>query len=143
VETAKRLIDAYRSETGLRDLFGRNQGTVAVTTLDAVQIFGSISTSPLYSSADLAGAKEMRHRLVEKYPSVMDAEELGRRPNNALFHAESNILLRAAKENGGSLEGRDLEVYVDRERERRALQKSIDALRLELAASNATCCCAG
>jgi hypothetical protein len=95
-ETAKRLIEAYRSKNGLRDLFGRNQGTVAVTSVDGVQIFGSNSTSPFYTRTDLIAAKEMRDRLVEKHPGVLDAEELGRRPNDALFHAESNILLRAA-----------------------------------------------
>jgi hypothetical protein len=36
-------------------------------------------------------------------------------PNNTLFHAETTVLLRAARENGGTLAGRMLEVYSDRE----------------------------
>jgi hypothetical protein len=37
-ETAQRLIEAYRSQNGLRDLLGRNPGTIAVTTLNGMQI---------------------------------------------------------------------------------------------------------
>jgi hypothetical protein len=36
-------------------------------------------------------------------------------PNNAVFHAETTVLLRAARENGGALAGRTLEIYVDGE----------------------------
>jgi hypothetical protein len=52
--------------------------------------------------------------LIAKYPDLLDTENIGRRPNNALFHAETTVLLRAARENGGTLEGRVLEVFVDR-----------------------------
>jgi hypothetical protein len=34
-------------------------------------------------------------------------------PLNALFHAETTSLLRAARGNGGTLEGQEVEVYVD------------------------------
>jgi hypothetical protein len=34
-------------------------------------------------------------------------------PNNALFHAETTVLMRAAKQAGGTLAGRTLTVYGD------------------------------
>ena len=37
---------------------------------------------------------------------------MGQRPLNALFHAETTSLLRAARANGGTLEGQEVEVYV-------------------------------
>jgi hypothetical protein len=44
----------------------------------------------------------------------MATKNIGHRPNDALFHAEVNVLLRAARENGGSLSGRSLHVVSDR-----------------------------
>lgn len=44
----------------------------------------------------------------------MNPENVGRIPNNALFHAETNVLLRAARAKGGTLAGRSLEVLTDR-----------------------------
>jgi hypothetical protein len=38
---------------------------------------------------------------------------LGQKPTDAFFHAETTVLLRAARENGGTLAGRTLEVVVD------------------------------
>jgi hypothetical protein len=114
-ETAKRAIQAYRNSNNLWDLFGSKIGTVAVTTIDGEQIFGSNSTSPTYDGADRAAAVELRDRLIEKYPDVMNTKDVGRRPNDALFHAETTILTRAARANGGTLAGRTIEVHVDRE----------------------------
>jgi hypothetical protein len=34
-------------------------------------------------------------------------------PLNAFYHAETNVLLRAARQHGGSLAGRTLEVFGD------------------------------
>src|SRR5712691_3852157 len=48
------------------------------------------------------------------YPDMMDDDNIGQRPNDALFHAETTVLLRAARENGGTLAGRSLEVHSDR-----------------------------
>ncbi len=56
----------------------------------------------------------MRTILVEKRPDVMNTRNLGQIPNDALFHAEANVLMRAARKLGGSLAGRELEVHVDR-----------------------------
>lgn len=57
----------------------------------------------------------MRTRLVERYPDIMRLENLGWKPNDALYHAEANALLRAAEAHGGSLAGRAIEISVDRE----------------------------
>jgi hypothetical protein len=112
-QLAKRVIQAYRSENGLWDLFGHKDGTVAVTTINGSDIFGSNSNSPTYTNADRAEAEGLRNNLIENYPDILDADNVGRRPNDALFHAETNVLLRAARENGGTLAGRTLDVFVD------------------------------
>jgi hypothetical protein len=113
-QVAKRAIEAFRKDNLLLDLFGERPGTVSYTTLDGVEIFGSNSTSPTYTSRDRAAALQLRAKLIEKYPDVMDSDEAGRRPNDALFHAETTALLRAARANGGTLAGRTLEVHSDR-----------------------------
>jgi hypothetical protein len=113
VQLARRVIQAYRSENGLWDLFGHKDGTVAVTTVDGADIFGSNSNSPTYTNADRAAAEGLRNNLIEKYSDVLDADNVGRRPNDALFHAETTVLLRAARQSGGTLADRTLEVFVD------------------------------
>jgi hypothetical protein len=35
-------------------------------------------------------------------------------PNDALYHAEATALTRATRANGGSLSGKEMDVYVDR-----------------------------
>ena len=110
---AARVTEAYRSEKGLFDLFGNRDGTVAYTTIDDKNIFGANSSSPTYTATDRSEAERMRDTLISKYPDVMDVTSSGQMPNNAVFHAESNVLLRAARENGGTLAGRSLDVFVD------------------------------
>ena len=112
---AARVIQAYRSENGLLDLFGHSDGAVAVTTIDDKDIFGSNSGSSMYTREDFTAATNMRDNLLSKYPDVMATDNVGQAPNNALFHAETNVLLRAADTNGGALNGRSLDVYADRE----------------------------
>jgi hypothetical protein len=112
---AERVMQAYRSENFLFDLFGNRDGAVALTTIDDKDIFGSNSSSPTYTDADREAAKDLRDKLVAKYPDAMRADNVGYTPNNALFHAETNVLLRAAEANGGTLAGRSLDIYVDRE----------------------------
>jgi hypothetical protein len=111
---AERLIQAYRSENMLLDLFGDKSGAIAVTTMDDKDIFGSNSNSHSYKDADFEAARSMRETLASKYPGVISAENPGYASGNALFHAETNVLLRAAEANGGTLAGRSLDVYVDR-----------------------------
>jgi hypothetical protein len=113
MEVAKRAIEAYRSGNGLRDLFGRIDGTVSYTQLNGKDIFGSNSTSPTYDAVDRAAADATRDAFQKDYPETFDRENIGRMPNNALYHAETTVLLRAARENGGTLTGKTLEVYVD------------------------------
>ena len=113
VEVAKRLIEAYRSENGLWDLFGHREGVVSFTTIDGKDIFGSNSDSPAYTSDDKAAAFGLRNLLVEKYPGTFRDDHLGRMPNDAFFHAETTVLLRAAREKRGTLAGRTLTAHVD------------------------------
>lgn len=115
LEIAKRAIERYRSEHGLWDLFGHKHGTIAFTTIDGTKIFGSNSGSPAYTPTDWAAAISMRNSLVKKYPNEFPAEHVGRMPNDAFFHAETTVLLRAAQQNGGTLAERTLTVHVDEE----------------------------
>jgi hypothetical protein len=85
LEVAKRLIEAYRSENGLWDLFGHKNGTIAFTTIDGTKVFGSNSTSPAYTFADKSAALRLRDILVEKYPGKFPTEDVGRMPNDALY----------------------------------------------------------
>jgi hypothetical protein len=56
----------------------------------------------------------LRDRFVEKYPDFVDGGNFGKMPLNALTHAETTVLLRAARENGGMLTGQRLEVITDK-----------------------------
>jgi len=113
LEVIKRLIEAYRSENGLWDLFGHEEGTVAWTEFNGTDIYGSSSGLPTYTRVDRAAALEMRNILVQKYPELKGRDNIGQMPINAIFHAETTVLLRAARANGGTLAGRTLEVFVD------------------------------
>jgi hypothetical protein len=113
LQVTRRLIDAFRSEHG--DLFGgHQQGTVAVTTIDGKEIYGTNSNFGDWHPIDHTEAGKLRAVLVRKHPTWASGRNLGRMPLNALYHAETNALLRAARANGGSLAGRVLEVVVDR-----------------------------
>jgi hypothetical protein len=57
----------------------------------------------------------MRNILSQKYPEMINADNAGQMPANALFHAEATSLLRAARANGGTLAGRTIEIFVDDE----------------------------
>jgi MafB19-like deaminase len=95
-------------------LFGQRRGTVTVTTINGKYVFGSNSNSPTYTRSDQALAEGVRQALIQKYPAVMKSDNIGQKPNDALFHAEATVLLRAARENGGTLAGQTLEVFADR-----------------------------
>lgn len=112
---AERLMEVYRSENGLRDLFGRNEGTVAYTQIEGKDVFGSNSNSPTYTTADRREADKMRDDLIQSYPEEMNTESIGQKPNDAIYHAEANAMIRAARESGGSLAGKDITVFVDRQ----------------------------
>ena len=81
--------------------------------MDDKVFFGSNSTLPGYSSIDKAEAEKLRDVLLNKYPELVK-NNIGQTPLDGLYHAETNVLLRAARENRGSLAGRRLEVVTDR-----------------------------
>jgi hypothetical protein len=113
-------IDAYRGINNAPDLFGRpawpaDSGTVAAASIDGVTYFGVNSTAPGYLRTDWNRAADYRDALISKYPFTMQTDDIGRMPNDALFHAEATILLRASGNHGGSLENQSMEILVDRE----------------------------
>ena len=112
-------IATYRNVTGMPDIgdrpaLGSAQGTVAFASVDGKPVFGVNSDAPGYTVADTAAAQTMRDRLIAADPRTMNTEHPGRMPNNALFHAETTALLRAAEPYGGSLAGRTIEMSTDR-----------------------------
>jgi hypothetical protein len=113
-------INAYRVTNNMPDLFEHpmwpyDKGTVAVTEFNGKLIFGVNSGAPGYSDAEWGAARRLRDDLAEKHPGILGAWNRGQVPNEAFFHAEPNILFRAANENGGTLAGRRLEVQTDRD----------------------------
>lgn len=91
-----------------------SEGTVAYAEVDGQTVFGVNSDAPGYTMRDEAMARDMRARLIERYPDIMATGNAGHKPNDALFHAEANALLRAAEPYSGSLGGRTIQMRVDR-----------------------------
>jgi len=52
--------------------------------------------------------------MIPKYRDTMGRGHPGWAPNDALFHAEVTVLLRAAGENGGTLAGKSLVIFIDK-----------------------------
>jgi hypothetical protein len=112
-------IHVYRVANNMPDLFGQpswalDKGTVAVAKIDGTVVFGVNSGAPGYSSVDRVNAEAWRATLVDRYPSVMDTSNIGRRPNDSVYHAEATAVIRAAQERGGTLAGLSFEVHTDR-----------------------------
>ncbi len=112
-------IATYRAITGTPEInsgiaWRKAEGTVAFAVVDGSPLFGVSSNAPGYTVTDELAAISMRTKLVERYPDIMRLENLGWKPNDALYHAEANALLRAAEAHGGSLAGRTIEISVDR-----------------------------
>jgi hypothetical protein len=114
VELARMAIKLFRDQNLLHNLFGQKEGTVSYTKLDDVAIYGVNSDSPEYKDRDMIAAEQLRGDLIAKYPDAMANNNVGQKPNDAVFHAETTALLRAARANGGSLAGKELEIHVDR-----------------------------
>jgi len=110
---ALQLIEKLRSDNLLYDLFGDPTGSVSMLEIDGERFFGSNSRLPLYTSRDQAEADGLREKLLRKYPELR-RNNIGEKPMDALYHAETNVLLRAARKFGGTLAGRKLEVVTDR-----------------------------
>jgi hypothetical protein len=107
-------FEAHRLKKLLNDLFGEKRGVVARTEINGEEVFGENRRSGTFSSEDNIAVRRLRATLVEKYPGVMQRQNLGFIPNDALFHAETTVLLRAARKNGGTLAGQTLEVFVEK-----------------------------
>jgi len=112
-------IGSFRSITGMPDVGSgiarsRSDGTVAFTEVDGQAVFGVNSDAPGYTARDEAMARDMRQRLIERHPDVMATGNVGHKPNDALFNAEANALMRAAETYGGTLAGCTIEMRVDR-----------------------------
>ena len=118
-QPADRLIDAYRRQQGL-DLLGeptwsREENSVAVCKVGEKPFIGVNSQALTYTHRDSGTAERLRDSLIRSYPTSMSTTNIGQFPNNAVFHAETTCLLRAARANGGTLKGQTVEVHVDRE----------------------------
>jgi len=116
----RRSIDEYWLETHPPDMLGyrgnRNDGTISVVAINRDLVLGTNSTAPGYTTADRNAAFRMRDRLITNYPKAMTTEgNIGEWPNDAVFHAEATVLMRAARANGGAPFGRTIQVYSDRE----------------------------
>ncbi|HZP69301.1 MAG TPA: hypothetical protein VFB29_05095 [Pseudolabrys sp.] len=136
-------INAYRATNNMPDLFGRpswpsDKGTVAVTEIEGKLYFGVNSIAPSYTMVDQKEAENWRRALIDKYPDVLRADNIGHVPNDSLFHAESTVLLRAAKDNNGTLEGRTIEVHTDRKICVTSCVRVLPKLGLELGNPNVT-----
>ena len=111
-------INAYRTIYNSPNLFGEpawrpETGTVAAAEIDGKLYFGVNSGSPGYTETDRTEANSQRWNLITSYPGVLKTDHLGFTPNDAMYHAEATVLMRAARESGGSLADRMLEIAVD------------------------------
>jgi hypothetical protein len=70
--------------------------------------------------------------MLVKYPETMNLENIGWKPNDALYHAEATVLLRAWEQNGETLEGKDMLVVVNWEMCRTSCRQVLPKLGLEL-----------
>lgn len=118
-QPAEDLAAAYRQQHGL-DLLGepvwsREQNTVALCKVDGIPFVGVNSGAFTYGSTDQSAGESLRQTLLDAYPDLMSTGNIGRFPNDALFHAETTCLLRAARANGGNLSEKAVEIFVDRE----------------------------
>jgi hypothetical protein len=114
-----RLLEAYRESNATPDLFGggwsRERHTVAVATPEEQLFFGMNSNAPTYTGRDRTKASQTIDLMLEQFPRVINRRNIGSKPNDALYHAESTILLRMKEAFGGTLAGRTFRVTVDRE----------------------------
>ncbi len=114
---ARKAIEAIHRELASWDLFGHHNPdkvTVAVTTMDGEAITGTSSrTTGIGIAIDHFEARALRATIMRKYPHLAKGQNSGQFPLDAFFHAETNLLLRAARKNGRSLAGKSLDVFVD------------------------------
>jgi hypothetical protein len=116
-EEPRAPMDAFRRQHGL-DLLGdpiwsREQNSVSTCQVEGIPHIGVNSQALTYSSRDNSRAEQLRDALIQDFPNRMDTHNIGHFPNNAVFHAETTCLLRAARANGGTLFSKTIEVTVD------------------------------
>jgi hypothetical protein len=114
---ARKAIEAIHRELASRDLFGHHNPddvTVAVAAMDGEAITGTSSRHGDWHPVDHFEARALRATIMRKYPRLA-RQNSGQIPLDAFFHAETNLLLRAARKNGRSLAGKSLDVFVDNE----------------------------
>ncbi|MEA2939200.1 MAG: hypothetical protein QOC56_2704, partial [Alphaproteobacteria bacterium] len=80
MEVAKKVIDAYRSKGGLRDLFGSRIGAVTYTEFDGRIVYGSNSSLPSYGTIDRVERDQMIARYVQENPQMEEKARLGQMP---------------------------------------------------------------
>jgi hypothetical protein len=130
---ARKLIEAIHRELASWDLFGHHDPddvTAAVTMMDGEAVVGTSSEFGDWRAIDYVEAKRLRATIMRKHPHLV-RHNSGQFPLDAFFHAETHLLLRAARKNGGSLEGRNLEIFVDNET-CRSCKKVLGYVGLEL-----------
>jgi hypothetical protein len=105
---------------------------VAVAQIDGDIIFGVNAWAPGYWTADQREADAWRAKLIDGYPDVMKRRNIGRIPNDAIYHAEETLLIRAATGKADALAGRTIEVYLDRDVCAASCERVLPILGLEL-----------
>jgi hypothetical protein len=109
------LLESYRESNAQPDrAWSREKNTVAVCTADQQMFFGTNRNAPTRTEAD--GLREQRalDSMTSEFPGIMRRGSIDQWPNYSLSHAESNLLLRMADANYGTLAGRILDITVDR-----------------------------
>jgi hypothetical protein len=119
-EEAREAIRVFRAERLRKEetFFGtvepeKDKGTIAVTKGEPENAFGVSSKLSPYTGEDRAEANRLRDTLRQKYPELTKHLNIGEKPNDVPYHAETTLLTRLARKNGGSLAGRTLVVHVD------------------------------
>jgi len=116
---ARKAIEAIYRELASWDLFGHqnpDEVTVAVTTIDGRRdIHGTSSRYGDWRTIDHVEVRRLRTVILRRNPHLAKGPGITEIPLDAFYHAETNLLLRAARENGGSLAGQTFDVFVDNE----------------------------
>ncbi len=113
------LLERYAAEHAHVDLFGYRkgleEGTIAAGRVDGRPFIGVNSKFGItYATADRLAAERLRDGMIGKYDQVRRNNNIGYKPNDVFFHAETTLLLRAAKVFGGSLKGKVIFIYSSR-----------------------------
>lgn len=113
------LLEGYAAEHAPADLFGYRKGleedTIAAGRVDGRPFIGVSSKFGItYTTADRLAAMRLRDEMSRKYDRVRRINNVGYKPNDVFFHAETTLLLRAARAFGGSLQGRTVFIYSNR-----------------------------